>query len=77
MPISERPTADIVLLILTLVIALSILFTGLGIFILAALHPEYDLSAAFNQFGNVIGLMIGAILGYLAGKGRSPWSTEK
>ena len=76
-PLSDRPTPDVVLLILTLVVALSVLLIGAGIFVLAALHPEYDISEAFSSLGQVIGLMIGSVLGYLAGKGRSPVSREK
>lgn len=76
-PLSDRPTADVVLIIITLMICAAILLTGAGIFIVALYYPEYDLSAAYSSFGNVIGLLVGAILGYLAGKGRSPWSKEQ
>lgn len=76
MALSERPTADLVMLIITLLIALSILLTGAGVFLLALFHPEYNMQAVLSAFAEVIGLMIGAVLGYLAGKGRSSQSKE-
>lgn len=76
-PISERPTPDIILLIVTLLVATAILMAGVGIFVIAIVHPEFPIRDAFEAFGQVIGLMIGSVLGYLAGKGRSPSSTER
>lgn len=71
-----RPTADIILLILTGLISLSILLTGAGIFMLALFHPTADLSVAFNAIGSVLTLLTGTVVGYLAGRGRSPASRE-
>lgn len=76
-PMSDRPTPDLVLLILTLAVTLSVLLAGAGLFVVAALHPEWDISAAITSFGQILGLMIGAVLGYLAGKGRSATSREQ
>lgn len=76
MPLSERPTADLVLLILTIVVALSLLFTGAGIFVLALFDPGVDLSAALGALGSALTLLIGTVIGYLAGRGRSPTSRE-
>ncbi len=76
-PISDRPTPDIVMLIITTVIACSILLAGAGLFAVALLHPEYPIRDAFASFSQVIDLMIGSVLGYLAGKGRSPASSER
>lgn len=77
MPLSERPTPDLVLLMFTGLIALVVILTGGGLFVLALIHPEYDMSAAYSSLGNALGLFVGAVLGYLAGKGRSPNSREQ
>lgn len=78
MPLSERPTADIVLLIITFVIAFSILLTGAGVFTIALVYPETtSLNTIFLSFGDIIGLLIGTVLGYLAGRGRSAGSQER
>lgn len=75
----QRPTADLVLLIMALVIALVVVLTGAGIFVLALVHPDYSgaLASAFEALGGALGMLLGAILGYLAGRGRSPYSTER
>lgn len=77
MPISDRPTADLVLLTLTGLIAAVIVLFGAGLFTLALLHPESNLSAAYSSLASVLGIMVGTVLGYLAGKGRSAQSTER
>lgn len=77
MTLTDRPTPDVVLLILTVVVALSVLLTGAGIFALALVNPSADLSTAFTSLGGVLTLLIGTVIGYLAGKGRSPLSTER
>lgn len=75
--LSDRPTADLVLIILTSVVGLSILLAGVGLFVLALVHPDWPLADALAGFGQVLGLLIGAVLGYLAGKGRSAGSQER
>lgn len=68
---SDRSTADLVILIVTLLVAVAILMAGAGIFLLALLNPNYPMTEAFAVFGQVVGLLIGSVLGFLAGKGRS------
>ncbi len=77
MALSERPTADLVMLIVTLLVASCILLTGTGLFVLATVHPDYPLASALATFSETIAVMIGAVLGYLAGRGRSPQSREE
>lgn len=70
MSLGDRPTTEIVLLILAVTIALTLLLTGAGIFILSLLQPERDQTVAVSALGNVIGAVLGAVLGYLAGRGQ-------
>jgi uncharacterized membrane protein (DUF441 family) len=76
-PMSGRSTADVILIALTIALCISIIVTGFGIIIIAVLHPEQNLSDAYRSFGNLLGLLVGAVVGYLAGKGRSATSREQ
>jgi hypothetical protein len=76
MVVSERPTADLVLLIITGLIAASVLLAGAGLILISVLRPDSDLAPLYGTFGNMIDLLIGAVLGYLAGRGRSAQSKE-
>ena len=62
-PMSERPTADLILIIITGLVCLSVLLTGAGIFVLAITRPEVDYGSYFAGFSHTIGLLIGAVLG--------------
>ena len=69
--LSDRSTADLVVLITVAVLALVVLLTGGGIFALAVLAPERDLSGAVAAYGNFVGTLLGAVLGYAAGRARA------
>ena len=71
MTITDRPTADVVVLILTVVAAASVLLVGVGLFALALVRPGTDVTAALEALAAVLTLLIGAVVGYLAGRGHS------
>lgn len=68
----RRSTPDLVLIILTLVVAACVLLSGCGLFAMALLHPDWPLADWLTAFSDAVGMLIGAVLGYLAGRGRSP-----
>lgn len=77
MALSERPTADLILLILTLLITASVLLTGAGVFVIAVVRPDVDAATVLSSFAEMISLLIGVIVGYIAGRGRSAQSGER
>jgi len=59
------------MLIIASVVGASVLLTGAGLLAAALFHPDWPLAEAFGSFTHALGLLIGAVLGYLAGRGRS------
>jgi hypothetical protein len=74
--LADRPTTDLVLLILATTIGLTILFAGAGLMLLEALHPEVDTTAASTSLGHIIAVIVGVVVGYVAGGRRSPSMRE-
>lgn len=70
MAVTDKPTHEIVLLVLVCTLAATVLLTGAGIFIVALIQPERDTSTSIALLGNVVASLLGAVLGYMAGRGR-------
>lgn len=70
MTLTDRSTADLVVLIFAGALAVVILLVGGGLFVLLAVDHSRDYTVAINTFGNLIGAFAGVVLGYLAGRGR-------
>jgi membrane associated rhomboid family serine protease len=66
--IGDKPISDLVLLAFIVILGLMVVAAMLGLAALAVFRPDLDLSGAINQFGHVMSVMIGAILGYVAGR---------
>lgn len=66
--LGERATADVVVIILAVLIGLSILLSGAAVFVLEILHPEYDTSVAVETSGELMAVIVGAVVGYIAGR---------
>ena len=64
----DKPIADMVLLAFIVMFGLMLATAAIGLVVLAIWRPELDLTTAIAQFGNVLSVMIGAILGYVAGR---------
>jgi hypothetical protein len=67
-PLTERPTADVVLLILVTLLALVVAVTTIGVMTLTITRPDLDLTVAVNNLGNTTSALTGAVLGFLAGR---------
>ena len=67
--IADRPTADLVVLLAAAVLALVVLLAGAGIFVVIVWLPERDWSDVVVAYGNFVGTLLGAVLGYAAGRG--------
>lgn len=71
-----RPTADIVILSLTLVVCLSVLSTMAALVIAKIESPEANVVDLVKQVGEFISSLIAVIVGYIGGRGASS-STPK
>jgi hypothetical protein len=68
----DRPTADLVVLGLAMVVAFSVIATTVGAVILRVTDPHADLTKIAARLADVTNTLIGAIVGYLAGRGTPP-----
>jgi uncharacterized membrane protein YeaQ/YmgE (transglycosylase-associated protein family) len=76
--LSERSTADLVILFLAGVIGSTLLIAMLGLVVLRFVHPEVDVDSNLRVFGDVLTVLVGAIVGYVGGKavGKSESESE-
>lgn len=65
----DRPTADLVVLGLAIVVAFSVILSTVGAIVWRILDPDADLSKVAARLADVTNTLIGAIVGYLAGRG--------
>jgi len=67
----ERSTSDLVMLILTVSVGLFMMIALIMIGIIQAVSPEADLTGAVSALSHIITIIVGCVVGYLAGKGRN------
>jgi hypothetical protein len=65
---SNRQTADLVALILASVVAVAVVGTVLVILWNELTVPEYDAGDAADGISKIISTLIGALVGYMAGR---------
>lgn len=65
---SGRSTIEIMVLMLTGTVCLSLLAIGISITVVEAVNPEADTGPAFNALADVLSMILGALLGLLAGR---------
>ena len=72
--LSDRPTADLVVLFLAGVIGVILIITTLACIWIAIFNPHADESRVIQRIGSLLANMLGAIVGYMAGRaqGRDP-----
>jgi len=66
--LGDKPIADLVLLAFIIMLGALLVTVGAGLVVVAITRPDIDLTGALNQLGNVLSVMVGAILGYVAGR---------
>ena len=66
--LGDKPIGDLVLLSFIAMLGGLIFVAIAGLTALAILRPDVDISPVLGQLGNVLSVMIGAILGYVAGR---------
>ena len=67
----NRPTGELVVLIFAATLGLVLVALGIGLVALELTHPERDNTPALVAMGNVVAVLAGASIGYLAGARRS------
>lgn len=65
----DRPTSDLIVLFLALVVGLLAIGAMLSVAILLAAHAHVDYDKLSARLADVTNTLIGAIVGYLAGRG--------
>ncbi len=55
-------------MMITATVCLSLLFAGAAIVIIEVVHPEAETAAFVSTLGSVLNILLGAVLGLLAGK---------
>jgi hypothetical protein len=70
LPVRERPTSDLVVLALTAVVAFVVVATVIGVIVWEIIAPgSANIEAVSRRVGEITNTLIGAVVGYLAGKG--------
>jgi hypothetical protein len=64
----NRPTTEIVVLLLTMLVCTVLILVIVGIVILRIVHPELDLTKAGDAIFNMISTIIGALVGFISGR---------
>jgi len=67
----ERSTSDLVMLILTISVGVFMIVALIMVGVLQIVSPESDLTSAVSALSHIITIIVGCVVGYLAGKGRS------
>lgn len=68
---NHRPTGELVVLIFAATLGLVLVALGIGLVALELTQPERDNTPALVALGNVVAVLAGASIGYLAGARRS------
>lgn len=66
-----RPTGETILLMLVGTICVTILAAGAGVFVVALVYPERDVSHAIQAMAIIIANILGQLSGYMIGVRRA------
>jgi hypothetical protein len=68
---NDRPTGEILVLMIATTICGAVLVGSITIGVLAFIHPEVDYDGAARTIADLLTTMVGLLAGYLAGKSTS------
>lgn len=69
MPLRDRTAPELVMLILAATVGLLLLAAVVLVGVLEIVRPETDTGDALDMLASTITILVGAIVGYLAGRG--------
>jgi len=75
-PLGDRPTRDVVVLMVTATLCAVLLLAGAGLATVVVLHPESDVSDAAGRLWHGVTILLGVVAGYLGGRRASPGSGD-
>ena len=67
-PLRDRPSSELVMIILATTVAVLLVVSVIMVGVLEITHPESDTKGAVSSITNTITLLVGAVVGYLAGR---------
>jgi hypothetical protein len=68
MSLFDRPTTEVVIVVFAVVLGAGVLFSGAALFLIEVYRPEVDTSGAVTAVGQTFDVMIGLIIGFMAGR---------
>lgn len=68
LPISQRSTGDLLVLMVAATICSSVLAAGASLTVVAIVQPERDIADTVGALANVINVLVGLLAGFLAGR---------
>jgi cation transporter-like permease len=77
MPFSDKPTGDILVLMIAATICFTVLASGAAVAIIEMKDSTVDTSAEVGALRDIVGTLIGLLAGYLAGRARSRPDDDK
>jgi len=63
-----RSTIDIVIILMTTMVALVLIISTLGIVVGRMVHPEADFKSGAEVIGNIVTTVVGALVGFIGGR---------
>lgn len=67
-PLRDRPTPDVIVICLTFVVAVCVTLLAAAVIISSLWFPDHDITSLTQRIGTILSSLIGAIVGYLAGR---------
>jgi purine-cytosine permease-like protein len=64
----ERPTSDLVIVFMAGIIGLCVILGVLGLVALKIADPDEDIDTSVKVIGDILTVMLGAVIGFVAGK---------
>jgi hypothetical protein len=64
----DRSTFDIVVILLTATVGMTMVLVVSGVIILRLVRPEVDVKGAGTVIGNVLTTLVGALVGFVGGR---------
>ena len=64
----ERPTGDLMVLMVALTVCGSVVFGGMAIIVVTLVRPDVDVSNAARNIADLLNTLIGLLAGFLAGR---------